>query len=148
MNDLIKKLKKLNTIFYINNVYPNYINKWLFRFAFFCIVLLFLNVAYLNNFDFSTHAYIKCNSEFKCSNPFYACQNQSSVFLDFSYIDCEPYNKIKCADGVCSFKFISPNSYLGVAQSSLYVEFFQNVIIIVSLTFIINHIFYLLRCKK
>jgi len=148
MNSLIKKLRKLNTIFYINNFYPNYINKWLFRFAFFCIILSFLHIAYLNDFDFSTHAYIKCNSNFKCSNPFYACLNQSHVFMDFTLINCKPYNKINCADGVCLNKSIDPNSYLGVEPFNFHVQFLTEIFFIIIIAFAINHLNYVLRCNK
>ncbi len=48
------------------------------RILFLCVFLIFLllvlNIMYVNNFDFSTKPYFKCNYE-SCRNPYYEMQN-------------------------------------------------------------------------
>jgi len=142
------KLKKLNTALYINNHFPNYINKWVFRIAFLLIFSQFIYIASVLEFDFSPHAYIECKSNQPCQNTFFECQNKTEIFQDFMIVDCEPYNKVNCVDEVCSKPILEPFEILGNKPPKEYDQFKFNVFILIMFAFIINHFIYLIWGKK
>jgi len=148
MKDIIKKLKKIDSAFHINNIYPKYITKRVFQVAFLLIIGQLIHIAYVDKLDFKPHAYIECKNTLNCPNPFYYCQNETSIFIDYMFIDCEPYNKVNCVDGVCSKEVLEPKELLGKKPSELYKRFTLDITIFLFISFLINHLIYVWRSRR
>lgn len=138
--EIKKKLKKLNTIFYINNHIQNYVTKWVFRVMFLVILIGFFYVAYTEDFDFTTHAYNECVGNQPCRNPFFECQNKEVTFLDYQFIDCKQFNKFNCVDGICNKELLDPHEILGEKPSKIYNNYSNFVLVICFIAILINHL--------
>ena len=152
--ELKQTCKKLQDDLDLTKRFPNYFHRWVFNIAFITIIIMFILVAYEENFDFSKHAYIECNSEFPCTNPFYFCHNEIKnntgrpVFFNGMLVDCEQYNSFGCVDGICQDEFIQPHKSLGVKPSDDYNKFTLASFVIILLALSLNHILYILGWKK
>lgn len=131
MQRLRKAMKKIESQLDINTYYPGYIHKPIFYVGFVLICLGFLYVAYLNDFDFSIHGYVRCEGDFNCQNPLYLCNHQKEFttpntssnpefmhynlsFQPYLLGGCERYKDIRCVDGICGKEWLGPGEVVGV----------------------------------
>ena len=123
--------------------YPNYFNIWVFRTGISFMVIILICILTLNNFDLSTKYYVGCpeNSFSVCKNPFYECNYKIHDVINT--INCEPYFKFGCPENLCEIEFFEPGEYVGEKPNNTQNNFFLICILIMILSFVINHILYI-----
>jgi hypothetical protein len=142
------KLKEIEDSFNLTKRYPDYFNKTLWRTATVMLFVLFAISFITNDYKFN-NVYIECNSDTKCQNPFYLCSNidmkEINVFYD-SGKQCLPKVtwKVKplCDAGACDLEYLEPHQIIGNKPNFFNQYFALWIIILYSLTIIINHILY------
>lgn len=153
---LDKRFEKGFSKFNLGSLYPEYFNKNVFRVFFLLLLLVPAFNFYLNDYSL-TAVVVTCNDPQGCLNPVYDCANEyGDVFYSVtravitqncvSYLDDEWRNKV-CSIAPCDKKYLKYGAHYGrsdfLASNSVLVMF-----LIVLFSFIVNHLYYMLRLKN
>lgn len=136
----MKTLKEFQQSIDLNNKFPNYFNKWIFRTSIF-IMILFTIFIYASEGTLS-FKYAECDKDTPCVNPFYVCQQQ-----DFENCLIETPKEIKsiCDAGSCENKFLQPHEVIGY-KPAWYILNYNFIIILIGLSaFLFNHLYYKIK---
>lgn len=140
---LKEKIRILKDKIDINRKFPNYATKNIFRVGVGVLFLFVIMVIYIHGFN-AQWTNIECDSYLPCPNPFVVC-NDPDVFPTPAY--CEFYNSIDCNGKGCDLDFIEGGDYIG-EKPPKYIEYANLImILILGITFLINHIVYVRRKK-
>jgi len=130
--------------FDLSERFPNYFNKWVFRFAFLLIIVFFSFLFLLEIHNGGSHpfnyVYVSCpESEAVCVNPFYVCQN------NLWEVGCVRLSEVPA--GVCDYGYCDDNFLLGGVSYGVKPPFwlrhgFSMVFIVLALAFVVNHLIY------
>lgn len=150
--DLKEFDKKLSEKLRINNYFPNYINKWVFR-VYFVIIALVLSAIIYQNGGLTSSFYLECPQDaVKCINPFYKCRPGRDKSNEGFY---DPYNpkgdgfycfedtrQEYCDKGLCEKEYLLGGEYIGNKPSPLYEWFYFILLGGLILAFMLNHLIY------
>lgn len=138
-------LKDIQEKLDLNNKYPGYFTKIIFRVGLLLMVLVFVITFVTNDFTFKSF-YVECpkDSPRPCVNPFYFC-NADTVITDEP---CPVKNPLEvCAKGYCRDQLLFPGNYIGEKPNLMYRLSYSLLMAILAVTFVVNHLWYVWRQK-
>jgi hypothetical protein len=142
LKDQFKAFVKKSEAWDLSKLYPNYINKWIFRFFLLLMGVVVVADFVLNGYSFVNFSYECVNPERGyCLNPFYKCP-------PMQYFECQR----EVPDFICKYDFcdqaILPNGFKVGRTDWLS----QNGVLLMWLclpaAFVANHLWYMTRRKK
>lgn len=134
---LDEQLSKLD----LNNLFPGYFNKTVFRVASGFIVMLLVTVFFLHGA--STNVYYECPAGgADCPNLLYTC-NQEVFAGPLLGVDCQDSEFI-CSEWpeLCEQEIIPAGSSIGVAPPGIINNFWYFILIILLSAFVVNHLLF------
>jgi hypothetical protein len=133
------KIEDLN----LNKKYPGYFKKWIFRGAILLMMLIFVWILYLEDFNLSNsnNLYIKCNSPYACKNPLYECKHEQT-----DIINCKQLLSLEAPADLYDTEFIMPGSDIGRPPKYAHVPLLYFGI--TAGAFLFNHALYLISKRR
>jgi hypothetical protein len=128
----------------------NYINKWVFRGGLFGLVIFLFMIAAVNGFDFKGHPVVNCdlNDNIPCRNPFYTCKTIDTSSLTYVMSNCISLNKYNCEYNLCDKEYLQPGESIGKKELVTQGQMGLIAIIVLVVSFALNHLFWMLRKDK
>jgi len=121
----------MNNPFDLKEVLPDYFNKWVFRYAVLCVIILFVFTADSNNWR-NEFVYVTCPA-----NAYDGCLIVKDQITNNEHFPNE-------WDGI----FLASGETIGEKPNEHYFSFKSRTWLIVAFAFIINHLLFMLRTKK
>ena len=141
------KIKEIEEALDLTRKYPNYFNKKLFR-ATTIIMFILFGISFVSNDYKFSNVYATCNSDSKCQNPFYLCNNVDITNLQYfaSGKTCMPEITYKtkplCDAGLCDKEYLEPHETIGNPPNLLNQYFTLLIALLYLITITINHYLY------
>lgn len=137
----------------LKDKYPQYINVWVFRFFILLIFLLLIFVVSVDGIKTTPQLYYSCPDGLRCLNPFYVCGSayyeELSVGIQIDEEQCQQYVPDHiCKQIPCHIKYFDGPVEYGKKAHPITQNFLIFMFVLIILSFVVNHCFYMWRRKK